>query len=44
MEIVVGVSYCGLSLFIYCIGLVGVLVDCEFKIINEMGEILGDNE
>lgn len=43
-ETVVGASYCGPSPSTHRIGSVGVPVDCEFKIINETGETLGDNE
>lgn len=43
-ETVVGASYCGPDTETYRIGSVGVPIDCEFKIINEAGETLGDNE
>ncbi|NET34949.1 MAG: acyl--CoA ligase, partial [Cyanothece sp. SIO1E1] len=43
-ETVAGASYCGPDSSTHRIGSVGVPVDCEFKIINEAGETLGDNE
>lgn len=43
-ETVAGASYCGPNAATHRIGSVGVPIDCEFKIINEAGEALGDNE
>ncbi|MBX2877061.1 MAG: AMP-binding protein [Saprospiraceae bacterium] len=43
-ETVAGASYCGPSAATHRLGSVGVPVDCEFKIINEAGEAVGDNE
>lgn len=43
-ETVVGASYCGPGAATHRIGSVGVPVDCEFKIIDEAGKLLGDNE
>ncbi len=43
-ETVAGASYCGPDDATHRIGSVGVPVDCAFKIINEAGEALGDNE
>lgn len=43
-ETVAGASYCGPDQATHRIGSVGVPVDCEFKIINEAGEALGDDE
>ena len=43
-ETVAGVSYCGPDADTHRIGSIGVPVDCTFKIIDENGQELGDNE
>lgn len=43
-ETVAGASYCGPEPATHRVGSIGVPVDCVFKIINEAGETLGDNE
>jgi hypothetical protein len=37
-------AFCGPKLNLYKIGTIGKPVDCEIKIINEEGVVLGSNE